>query len=503
MKQKNLPNMEKTQKKMSKSFAQYLQHVSIDHQDLYNIEYLLNYFNGPLDPKISSKSFILYGRPGVGKTFFAEQIINEMNKETLYIAPRSLDSSRSYRCDSIDELFTKISKTKSQIIFLDDISYLFSTTEFGEFETEDKQALMKLLELVKQQSNKILLVTMNGFNGLGHQIIDRMEVIIHIDVPEKKQKQQFLQSEFNTYISKELQSFIANNSIGYNYRDLPEMLKLAFRMGNHQITKESVKKALSVYQPTQLYGFHVENAVNETLDDVIGKKKPLQMVKRVVKQYQHQQLSEQLQLKRNNILLFHGPPGSGKSFMTRALAGEIKFPLIHVSTNHFHGGNPFRGIHQIMDMAKRYRRCVIFVDEAEKMIGNGRYGEDNAVLGELHRLLDGGDGGEVHSILVFAINDISRFGQTLLDRFNLVEFSLPSFEERKAFFSAKINQVKKHVQISVSPRDLAFRSEEMSFREMDRFWNDLMIAHLEGGKGIKEEAYQLRNYPWSSDVMYG
>lgn len=499
---KRLNTGKKQNKTRSTSFTRYLQHVSIDDKDLYNIDYLLQYFDGPLDPKISSRSFIFYGRPGVGKTFFVEQIIKELNKETLYNAPRSLDCTCAHRCETIDDLFSKIRKDKQQIIFLDDLSYLFSNTEYGEFKTSDKRKLMKLLELVKQQSNKVLIVTMNGFSGLDDQLIDRMEVIIRIDVPSKQQKQQFLQSEYGKYLSKELQSFIANNSIGYNYRDLPEMLKLAFRMGNHQISEDSVKQALNVYRPTQLYGFQVENAVNENLSDVIGKKKPLRVLKRVVKQYQHQRLSEQLQLKRNNILLFHGPPGSGKSFMTRALAGEINFPLIHVSTAQFHGGNPFRGIHQVVDMAKRYQRCVIFVDEAEKMLGNGRYGEDNPVLGELHRLLDGGDGGEVRSILVFAINDISRFGQTLLDRFNLVEFGLPGFEDRLAFFNAKIKQVRKHMLVSFSARDLAFRSEKMSFREMDRFWNDLMITHLEGGKSSTEEDCQVRNHQWSS-VMYG
>jgi len=499
---KRLNNDKKQNKTRSTSFSQYLKHVSIDDKDLYNIDYLLQYFDGPLDPKISSRSFIFYGRPGVGKTFFAEQIIKELNKETLYNAPRSIDSPLAHRCESIDEIFSQVNKEKQQIIFLDDLSYLFSSTENGEFKTSDKRKLMKLLELVKQQPNTILIVTMNGFNGLDDQLIDRMEVLIRIDVPSKQQKQQFLQSEYHTFLSKELQSFIANNSIGYNYRDLPEMLKLAFRMGNHQITEASVKEALNVYRPTQLYGFEVENAVRENLSDVIGKKKPLRVLKRVVKQYQHQKLSEQLQLKRNNILLFHGPPGSGKSFMTRALAGEINFPLIHVSTAHLHGGNPFYGIHRIVDMAKRYQRCVIFVDEAEKMLGNGRYGEDNPVLGELHRLLDGGDGGEIRSILVFAINDISRFGQTLIDRFNLVEFGLPGFEDRLAFFNAKIKQVRKHVLVSFSARDLAFRSEKMSFREMDRFWNDLMITQLEGGKSSTEEACQGRNHQWSS-VMYG
>jgi hypothetical protein len=61
----------------------------------------------------------------------------------------------------------------------------------------------------------------------------------------------------------------------------------------------------------------------------------------------------------------------------------------------------------------------VVIDEAEKIIGNGRYGEDNPILGELHRCIDGADGNSIQSILILAVNDLTTsIGQ--LDLGNVV-----------------------------------------------------------------------------------
>jgi len=164
--------------------------------------------------------------------------------------------------------------------------------------------------------------------------------------------------------------------------------------------------------------------------------------------------------------------------MARAIAGEIGFPLINIHGRFIHGRDPFHSVHMITDIAKRYRNCVILVDEAEKVLGNGRFEEDNPILGELHQCIDGADAQDIQSILIFIINDISRFGETLLDRFVQVKFELPSYDERMIYFKEKIKGVKHHVKIDVTCRQLALKAENMSYREMDRYWNDLMFHYL-------------------------
>jgi transitional endoplasmic reticulum ATPase len=474
-KDEKLRNMKKM-----KEFREIFDNSSLDDTDKKNIEFILEYFQGKHDPKISSRSFIFHGDPGVGKTFLAEKLINLLEVEVLYMANTDFSFTNSTRYHSFKEIIGKSKNNRRQVLFLDDLGYLFNWVE-NSVSSNDKRYFMQILELVKRNPNKVMITTLNCFHPLDERMIDRIEVKIKFDIPSNYNKLKFLDMGFKDHLSKKMRDFISKNSIGYNYRDLPEMIKLAYRLGKSKITKPSLQDALRIYKPTQLYGYDVQNAVDIGLNDVIGKPGAMSVANRMVQLYKNEVISEKLKLKRGNLLLFHGPPGTGKTFMARALAGEIGFPLINIHGGFIHGPDPFRSVNMIARMAKRYRNCIILVDEAEKILGNRRYEEDNPILGELHQCLDGIDSQDVQSILIFAINDVSRFGETLLDRFVQVKFELPSYDERMVFFREKINDVKHHVKLDFTCNQLALNAERMSYRDMDRYWNDLMFYYLGAG----------------------
>lgn len=176
--------------------------------------------------------------------------------------------------------------------------------------------------------------------------------------------------------------------------------------------------------------------------------------------------------------------------------------MINIQAADIHLRNMFHGIEIIVDMAKRFKNSIIFIDEAEKILGNGRYEEDNSLLGEFHQCLDGVDSREIQSIIILAVNDINRFGRTLLDRFVLVEFGFPSYDERLTYFKNKGEQVK----LKLNYDKLALNTAKMSYREMDRFWNDLMFYHLTDKTDITDKvitkiARQFDNPP-HQDIMF-
>jgi AAA+ superfamily predicted ATPase len=163
-------------------------------------------------------------------------------------------------------------------------------------------------------------------------------------------------------------------------------------------------------------------------------------------------------------------------------------------------------IKRITDLAKRYKNCVLFVDEAEKMFGNLRCGEDNMVLGELQKCLEGGDGKEIRSVVILAVNDLDRFGEGIKDRFNIIKFDLPSYEERLEFCKSKAEQAKEHLKQEIDYNYLARKTKDMSFREIDRFWNDLMFYYLENKNEINNEtiAYLIKaSGNEETDSMFG
>jgi SpoVK/Ycf46/Vps4 family AAA+-type ATPase len=67
-------------------------------------------------------------------------------------------------------------------------------------------------------------------------------------------------------------------------------------------------------------------------------------------------------------LLLYGPPGCGKTFIARAVAGEIGARFIAVSFADIIDmfvGQSERNIHELFDIARRNAPCVLFLDEVD------------------------------------------------------------------------------------------------------------------------------------------
>lgn len=78
-------------------------------------------------------------------------------------------------------------------------------------------------------------------------------------------------------------------------------------------------------------------------------------------------------------LLFFGPPGTGKTFLVKCLAGQMKCKVAVVQVKDAMAnlvGDGAKIIAQIFEQAKRYDRCIIFFDEIDA-IASSREGEDS------------------------------------------------------------------------------------------------------------------------------
>lgn len=69
-------------------------------------------------------------------------------------------------------------------------------------------------------------------------------------------------------------------------------------------------------------------------------------------------------------LLLYGPPGCGKTFIARAVAGEMGAQFVAVSLaeilDSYVGAN-VRNIHEIFEVARRNAPCVLFLDEVDAL----------------------------------------------------------------------------------------------------------------------------------------
>ena len=69
-------------------------------------------------------------------------------------------------------------------------------------------------------------------------------------------------------------------------------------------------------------------------------------------------------------ILFEGDPGTGKTLMAKALAGEAMVPFYQMTGTEFTEGIVGLGAARVRDLFKRARAnapCVIFVDELDAL----------------------------------------------------------------------------------------------------------------------------------------
>ncbi|MFJ6686903.1 ATP-binding protein [Streptomyces werraensis] len=111
-------------------------------------------------------------------------------------------------------------------------------------------------------------------------------------------------------------------------------------------------------------------------------------------------------------LLLYGPPGCGKTFIARAVAGELGAAFLSVSINDVLDmwiGNSERNMHEVFETARRKAPCVVFLDELDalgaKRSRTAHSGMRNTV-NQLLTELDGIDSAANDGVFVLAATNV-------------------------------------------------------------------------------------------------
>lgn len=194
---------------------------------------------------------------------------------------------------------------------------------------------------------------------------------------------------------------------------------------------EPEKAPTPIVRPSHdLQGILAVKYPRETLQDIILEGETERAIKRLLEECRSERELREWGLSPRRRLLFHGPPGCGKTLAATVIAGELGLPLFRVRVETLFSrfmGETASLLAEIFDQAQRKRGVYLF-DEFDAI---GKHRADENDVGEARRivstflqLLDGDDGA---SLVIAATNERGALDRALFRRFDdVVPFQPPS-----------------------------------------------------------------------------
>ncbi|RPI77079.1 MAG: ATP-dependent metallopeptidase FtsH/Yme1/Tma family protein [Desulfobacteraceae bacterium] len=198
---------------------------------------------------------------------------------------------------------------------------------------------------------------------------------------------------------------------------------------------------------------YMQDDLNVTFNDVAGVDEAKQELVEVIEFLRHPGKYTQLGGKMPRGILLVGPPGSGKTLLAKAVAGESKVPFFSMSGSEFVEMFVGLGAARVRDLfvqAKQKAPCIIFIDELDALgkargLGlTGGHDEREQTLNQLLVEMDGFDP-QLGVILMAATNRPEILDPALLrpgrfDRHVLVD--RPDKKGRKEILTVHLKGIK-------------------------------------------------------------
>lgn len=244
----------------------------------------------------------------------------------------------------------------------------------------------------------------------------------------------------------------------------------------------------------KLYGLDKEKVVFE---DIAGNDSAKQDLQEVVDFLKHPKKYEALGAKIPKGVLLVGNPGTGKTMLARAVAGEANVPFFSISGSEFVEMFVGVGASRVRDLfakAKKNAPAIIFIDEIDavgRKRGSGMGGGHDEREQTLNQILVEMDGFETGTnvIVLAATNRSDVLDPALLrpGRFDRrINIMLPERRDREAIL--KVHFKNKPVDDTVSIDDLAAKTAGSSGADLANIANEAaIVAARENSKKISNK----------------
>jgi transitional endoplasmic reticulum ATPase len=398
------------------------------------------------------KGVLLHGPPGTGKTLLAKAVANESNSHFISISGPEIMSKFYGESEArLREIFKEAREKAPSIIFIDEIDSIAPKREevMGEVERRVVSQMLSVMDGLESRGKVIVIAASNRPNAIDPALRrpGRFDREIEIKVPNKRGRLEVLQVHTrNMPLNADVdQDRIAAVTHGFVGADLEYLCKEAamkclrrllpeLNLGDEKLAPEVLNKlvvtmadfqnAIREIAPSAMREVYLESP-DVKWDDIGG----LDLVKRELQEavewpMRFPEMYKQLGHNVPKGILLHGPSGTGKTMLAKAVATESEANFISVKGPELLSkwvGESEKGLREIFRKARQASPCVIFFDEIDSITsirgggieGLGGLSSSDKMMSQLLTEMDGIQ--EIHDIVVLAAtNRIDMMDTALL-----------------------------------------------------------------------------------------
>ena len=344
------------------------------------------------------KGILLHGPPGTGKTLLAKAVASETNAHFISISGPEIMSKFYGESEArIREIFKESREKAPSIIFIDEIDSIAPKREevTGEVERRVVSQLLSLMDGLESRGKVIVIAATNRPNAIDPALRrpGRFDREIEIKVPDKRGRLEILQiHSHNMPLESDVnQEKIAAVTHGFVGADMEYLCKEAamrclrrllpeLSLEDEKISPETLDKlvitmndfemAIKDVMPSAMREVYLEIPDVKWTDIGGLEDVKLELQEAIEWPLRYPDLYKELSHTLTKGILLHGPSGTGKTLLAKAVATESETNFISVKGPELISkwvGESERGIREIFRRARQAAPCIIFFDEIDSI----------------------------------------------------------------------------------------------------------------------------------------
>ena len=339
---------------------------------------------------------------------------------------------------------------------------------------------------IQQQSNRIL------FTSKDEKTIYKTAI-----VPDDGLVQRLLDADVSTTGEEIQQSSLLVDILGW-------VLPLVIFIGIGQIISRSMMKKMGGGSNSLMFNMdksnakvYVKSAEGIKFDDVAGEDEAKENLQEVVNYLHAPSKYKDIGASMPKGILLVGPPGTGKTMLAKAVAGEANVPFFSMSGSEFvemFVGMGASKVRDLFNQAKEKAPCIVFIDEIDAIgqkRSGGQYGGNDEREQTLNQLLTEMDGFEGNNgvIILAATNRPESLDPALTrpGRFDRrVPVELPDLKGREEILKVHARKIKVAEDVDFSK--IARMASGASGAELANIVNEAALRAVRDGRRFATQA---------------